>query len=183
MREKEVHDRIMGMTRTEHAKERQSTQQSIVSFGPPVMDPYLIPVLHSSTPQCINAPFMVEGEPYHVTSFSLDRPYGVVVTENIDELDISQSGKSLSTHSLFPLGADIVFLEIKNKDMLKARLYKKEQGEFGFSQQGACAAFVAAKILQETHESEALVAMGDKTCRVKWDGLDGDVSSIGVMQL
>ena len=170
---KAVHDRIMVMDR----KEQQTIQQNIVSFGPPVMAPYLIPVLHSSTPQCINVPFMVEGEQYNVTSFSLDRPYGVVVTDKLDELDISQPGKSLSTHPLFPFGADIVFLEIKNKDMLKARLYKKNEGEFGFSQAGACAAFVAARILQETHESEALVAMGDKTCRVKWDGLDGNVSS------
>ena len=118
---------------------------------------------------------MVDGEAYFVTSFSLQGPYGVVITEQVDALDISLPGQKLSAHPLFPLGADIVFVEIERKDLLKARIYARHEGEIGFSEPGACAAFIAARILQKTLESEAVVAMDGKTCRVKWEGADGDV--------
>ena len=158
----------------ETVMERQMLQQHTVSFGRPVMSPYLIPVLHSTSPSCINVPFTAEGQAYYVTSFSLQGPLGAVITDNVDDLDIALHGQALCTHPLFPLGADIVFVEIKNKDLLKARFYEKETGEAGFSRRGVCAAFVAARILNKTCGS-ALVAMGGKMCRVEWDGVDGEV--------
>ena len=172
----------------------ETAVQKTISFGRPVMEPYLIPVIHNSTPSCINVPFMVEGQEYRVTSFALHncegassagarsegagsegaKPYGIVITDNVEKLDMSLHGKALCTHPLFPNGADIVFVEIKRRDLLKARLYEKEEGEVDFSERGACAAFVAARILQKTYES-AVVSMGGKVCRVEWDGVDGDV--------
>ena len=154
----------------------ETAAQQVISFGRPVMEPFLVPVIHNSTPSCINVPFMVEGQEYRVTSFALQKPYGVVITDNVDEFDVSLHGKALSTHPLFPKGADIVFVEIKSKDLLKARLYEKENGEVEFSQTGVCAAFIAARIMQKTNESEAIVSMGGKTCRIEWDAVDGDVN-------
>ena len=175
MREKEVHDKVIRRTRMETVMERQTFQPNTVSYGSPVMAPCLIPVIHASTPSCINERFMVEGETYYVTSFSLQGSFGAVITNSIDTLDVSSIGGTLSTHPLFPLGADIVFVEIEHKDMIKARLYHKGEGEVSFSERGACAAFVAARILDKTYGS-SLVAMGNKTCRVEWDGVDGEVS-------
>ena len=161
----------------------ETLQQQTISFGRPVTVPYLVPVIHNSTPSCINHPFMVDGQEYRVTSFALNssagtRPYGVVVTDNVNTMDISTHGKALSNHPLFPNGADIVFLEIESKDLLKARLYEKEEGEIVFSDKGACAAFVAARILDKTYGS-ADVEMGGKTCRVEWDGVEGSVTLTG----
>ena len=164
-----------------HFPGKSLQRKAAVSFGCPVMEPYLIPVIHNSTPSCINVPFMAEGQAFNVTSFSLKsgaeaRPYGAVIMDNVDDLDIALYGKALSAHPLFPLGADIVFVEVKSKGLLKARLYEKGHGESGFTESGACAAFVAARILQKT-ESSALVTMDNKTCSVEWDGVDGDVWS------
>ena len=171
MREKAVYDKIIRRKRLE------PTPQSAVSFPCPLVTPCLIPVIHASTPLCINVPFMAAGETYLVTSFSLLGPFGAVLVENIDNLDISLHGPLLSTHTLFPLGADIVFIEIVCKDMIKIRLYEKEKGPVKYSQRGACAAFVAAVILGKSYGS-AFVEMGSKICRVEWDGVDGDVRLI-----
>ena len=168
MREKAVYDKIIRRKRLAPAV------QSAVSFPCPVMAPCLIPVIHDSSPCCINVPFMAEGETYFVTSFSLQGPFGAVITDKLDALDISLHGHLLSTHPLFPLGADIVFVEIACKDMIKARLYEREKGQVEYSQRGACAAFAAAVILEKSYGS-AFVAMGSKTCRVEWDGVDGDL--------
>ena len=159
----------------------EAASQQTVSFGRPVTEPYLIPVIHNSTPSCINVPFMVEGDEYRVTSFSLHgstgaRTYGVVITDNVDIIDISFHGRALANHPLFPSGADIVFVQIESKDLLKARFYEKEEGVVSFSERGACAAFIAAKMMQKTFELQAVVEMDGKTCRVEWDGVDGEVS-------
>ena len=100
------------------------------------------------------------------------------MTDNLDALYIALHGRALCAHPLFPLGADIVFVEIKNKNLIKARVYEKEEGDVGFSERGACAAFVAARILDKTYGS-ADVAMGEKTFRIEWDGVDGDVMLTG----
>ena len=172
MREKAVYDKIIKRKRLE------PIQQSAVSFPCPVMAPCLIPVIHASTPYCINVPFTITGgQTYLVTSFSLKGPFGAVLTDNLDSLDISLHGHLLSTHPLFPLGADIVFVEIACKDMIKAKLYEKEKGQVEYSQRGVCAAFVAAVILEKSYSS-AFMAMGSKTCRVDWDGVDGEVRLI-----
>ena len=175
MKEKAVHDRIIrkiGIKTVQHTLQGGST----VSFNCPVLTPYLIPVIHSSTPFCINHPFMVEGDAYNVTCFSLQqKPYGALIVDNVTDLDIASPGKALSTHPLFPLGADIVFVEIQRKDLIKVRLYEKDAGESGFSQQGSCAAFAAARILQKI-EPSALVEMNGKICRVEWDGVEGGVT-------
>ena len=165
----------------ETVMERQTYRQQPVFFDCPVTVPYLIPVIHSTSPYCINVLFMVDGEAYYVTSFSLQKPYGVVITEkNIDDMDISLPGMALSTHPLFPLGADIVFVEVERKDLLKVRLYGKDQGELDFSEQGASAAFIAARMMQKTLLPGANVAMGGKNCRVEWDGAFGKVKVTGI---
>ena len=184
MSTKAVYDKIeFRQARVETVKEGQAFRQHTVSFDCPITEPYLIPVIHNSTPSCINVPFMVEGVAYNVTSFSLQnsagaRPFGVVETDNLDAMDVSLHGQALCTHPLFPSGADIVFVQIEHNNLIKARLYEKEGVEPDFSERGACAAFVAARILDKTYGS-ALVAMGGKTCCVEWDGVDGDVKLSG----
>ena len=165
-------------TQMDDIGEQSSQLQVSQSYGVPVTAPYLIPVIHNATPSCINAPFMAEGHEYRVTSFALQRPYGAVITDNLEEFDVSLHGKALSSHSLFPKGADIVFVEVETKNIIKARLYEKDKGEVEFSKEGLCAAFVAAKLMQKTQEDGAVVSMGGKSCLVEWDGVDGDVTLV-----
>jgi len=177
MREKVVHDRIIRNISLKTVQ-RKVHENSAVTFSCPVLTPYLIPVIHNSTPSCINYPFMVEGDAYHLTCFSLNqKPYGALIADNIDAIDIALQGKALCKHPLFPMGADIVFVEIGHNGFLKARLYDKDNGETGFSQQGACAAFAAARILQKADPC-GLVEMDGKTCRIEWDGVAGGITLI-----
>lgn len=150
------------------------TKNNYVSMGKPIKSPCLIPVKHDSTPNCINEPFMVDGEFYKVTCVSFGTPHGVVFTEDVESIDIEHVGASLEMHPLFPEGASIIFVQTLNRQRLKARLWQRGQGKIPYTSEAVCVAMTAAKMLQKI-ETETEVLMGDKNFNVLWNGADENV--------
>ena len=144
------------------------SEKRIVSLGKPITAPALIPVMHSATPMCINEPFMVEGGCYKVTAISFGSPHGAVFVDDISGVDIAKIGSALSSHR-FPKGASIVFVQILDKDNLKARVWQNNTGEVDFTEEAAAVAGVAAMMLQKTLKSEINAHMGGTVTAVKWD--------------
>ena len=140
-----------------------------ISLGKPVMAPILIPVKHIAKPLCINEPFIVNGIHYKVTCVSFGTPHGVVPVENVDEVDVQELGFALGTHTLFPEGASIVFIQPLGDDHFKARLWQRGEGETAFSPEAGGVAGIAAIILQKIWNGEATVTMGGNTFHVKWN--------------
>ena len=138
------------------------------SFGKPVTSPVLIPVEHKSTPFCINSPFMVGGKSYGVTAISLGTPYGAVLVDNVDIVDVPKIGSVLGTHALFPKGASIVFIQVINEESIKIRLWQRDEGEKPFSPEAACVAGTVTMMLQKTHKNEINVEMGGNKVLVRW---------------
>ena len=146
----------------------------VVNFGKPVTTPFLIPVTHASTPNCINSPFMVDGKCYGVTALSFGSLYGVVMVENLDDIDISALGAALGTHRLFPKGANIVFVQILGGEDLKAQVWPlagKKVAPF----EAACAAGTAAMMLRKVLSGTVTVWMGKNSYHVEWDKGESDV--------
>ncbi len=139
-----------------------------LSLGKPVFSPTLIPVLHSSTPRCIDEPFMVKGVAYHVTCLSFGHPYGVVFTEEAESAPVETIGPLLASHLLFPKGADIVFAQVADKHTLKLRFWKKGEGECDASPQAAGAGLVAAVMLHKLNTCEADVIMQAQSYHAQW---------------
>lgn len=144
-----------------------------IMFGKPITAPVLVPVEHKSTPACINEPFMVNGECLKVTAMSFNTPHGTVLVDDVDRVNVEVLGSALGTHALFPKGASIVFVQVLDKNNIKARLWQRGEGEIIFSLEAACVAVISAMMLQKILTNEADVTMGDHTFHVKWDrGLD-----------
>lgn len=140
-----------------------------LSFGNPVTVPVLIPVEHKSTPACINDPFMVNGKSYGVTAMSFGSPHGAVFVENTDDVDVPSLGSALGNHALFPKGASIVFIQVLDKEHIKARLWQRGEGETPFTPEAVCVAGTAAMMLQKVLQREVHVHMGGSGFHVKWD--------------
>ncbi|AGC67508.1 diaminopimelate epimerase [Thermoclostridium stercorarium subsp. stercorarium DSM 8532] len=140
-----------------------------VSYGKPVMAPCLIPVEHKSTPNCINAPFMVNGECYKVTAMSFCSPHGVVFTGNVDSVDVRETGQLLGTHSLFPKGASIVFAQVLDGETIKVRIWQQNKGETGFSAEAVCIAGVTAMMLHKVLTDRVKVCAGNQEFGVEWN--------------
>ncbi len=138
-----------------------------VHYQDPVMEPVLIPVMHSATPLCINDPFMVNGTPYGVTAMRLDAPYGAVVVDDVASVDIERLGPALGNHQLFPEGANIVFIQVLDGQTLTARLWQLGKGE-AILPEAVCVAGIAAMILQKTLRRKVRVFMGGGVSIVDW---------------
>lgn len=154
-----------------------------ISMGKPITASVLIPVKHTATPNCINQPFMVNGEPYRVTCLSFGTPHGVVLVDDITNVDVPTLGYLLGTHALFPKGASIVFVQVIDKNKLIARLWQKEEGEISFSLEAACVAVTAVIQLQKILTHEADVTMGNYDFHIKWDRGNNTVYLTGLAAL
>ena len=149
--------------------------QTTISLGKPIMAPALVPVLHQSTPECIDSPFVINGECYGVTAMSFGAPYGAVVVDDINHASVKAIGHALSTHPLFPEGANIVFIQMLDESNLEACCFEKNTGEAVSSPEAAGVAATTAMILQKTLEHEVNVSIGKKMFQVEWDRCDGEV--------
>lgn len=160
----------------------ESMHNTTISMGKPIKSPELIPVMHRSTPTCINEPFMVNGEIFRVTCVSFGTPHGAVLVDDVEAIDVTQLGTSLGTHVLFPKGASIVFIQVLDKAHIKARLWHRGEGEIGFTPEAACVAMTAAKMLQKIMwESDVL--MGGNNFHVVWNVKDDNVCITGLADL
>jgi len=157
-----------------------STNKATVSLGKLVKAPFLVPVLHNSTPNCINDPFMVNGQPYKVTALSLGGiPHGGVLMDDVDSVDVPVLGHALGTHCLFPKGADIVFIQVIDTANVKARLWQRDIGETAFTKEAAAIAVIVAYMLQKLHYSNSNVYIAENTFNVDWNIVTDDVKITG----
>jgi len=154
-----------------------------VNMGKPVTAPCLIPVLHASTPKCINSPFMVNGEPYGVTALSFGSPHGAVFVDDVDSVDVAALGAALGTHALFPQGASIVFAQVIDKENVKARLWHRDHAGILFTPEAAAVAGTAAKMLQKVSSGDVAVSMSENTINVGWNHGDDDAVLTGKASL
>jgi diaminopimelate epimerase len=153
-----------------------------ISLGKPVTAPCLIPVLHASTPNCVSEPFMVNGEEYKVTALSFGTPHGVVIVDDVESVDVPSLGSSLGMHARFPKGASIVFVQVIDRESVKARLWQRGEGETAFTPEAACASVAASRMLQKIMVNKANVLMGGNTMQVEWDRI-GDIMLTGPADL
>ncbi len=136
-------------------------------YQDPILEPVLIPVEHNATPLCINDTFMVDGKPYGVTAMRLDTPHGAVVVNDVEAVDVESLGAALGNHALFPEGASIVFIQVLDRQTLKARLWRLGKGE-AVTPESVCVAGVAAMMLQRTLGHRVRVFMGGGVSVVDW---------------
>jgi diaminopimelate epimerase len=160
-----------------------ATINKTISLGKPVMTPCLIPVEHKATPNCINDPFMINGECWKVTAMSFGSPHGAVFVDDVDNVDVRNTGSALGTHSLFPKGASIVFIQVLDGGTVKACLWHPGKGETDFTAEAACVAGVTAMMLHRVQASEVDVRMGQNVFRVEWNRRADMVSLTGPADL
>ena len=150
-----------------------------ISLGSPVTVPCLIPIEHKATPTCIDSPFLVDGKYYKVTAMSFGSPHGVVIVDDIETTDVLTIGSSLGNHKLFPKGANIVFIQILNKETIKAKLWQNNESEIKYTPEAVCVAGTAAMMLQKILTNKVNVIMNGNTFQVNWNRSENDVSYVG----
>jgi len=145
------------------------TNNITISLGEPITAPFLVPVKHNTTPICINSTFLTGDELYKVTAMSFGNPHGAVFVDDVEKVDVKTLGRALGNHVLFPEGANIVFIQVLNKNNIMVRLWQRGVGETAFTAEAACVAGTATMMCQKTPYSEINVSMGGNIFQMEWN--------------
>ncbi len=118
-----------------------------VDMGEPMFEPSLIPIDTSLIEgehknEIINFPLDIDGKQYKASCVSMGNPHCVVLSNNIDEIDIEKIGPKFENNNLFPDRINTEFVEIIDKNKVKMRVWERGSGETLACGTGACAVCV-----------------------------------------
>ncbi len=114
-----------------------------VDMGEPSLLCRDVPVLYPGE-RLVGETVAVAGKEVTVTCVSMGNPHCVVFTEGVDGLDLEREGPLFENDPIFPDRVNTEFVEIKDPDRLKMRVWERGSGETLACGTGASAAVVAA---------------------------------------
>jgi len=112
------------------------------------------------------------------TIVSLGNPHAIIKTESLDEIAIEQIGKEIATHSYFPNGTNVGFMQLINPQHIRLRTYERGVGETHACGSNAVAA-ACTGILRDGLTKKIRVQYRYGSLFVVWEGGKNPVSITG----
>ena len=109
---------------------------------------------------------------------SMGNPHSVIQVASVSDIPIEAIGAWLSTHPVFPEGANVGFMEIEHPGQIQLRVYERGVGETLACGTGACAAVAVAQHRQLVSSDVEVSMLGGKIA-VQWAGPNHDLFQIG----
>jgi len=138
-----------------------------VDMGAPIFDPARIPFEGSHGG--ISEPLEVAGETLDISVLSMGNPHAVHVVEDIKLAPVEKLGPLIENHPRFPNRVNAGFMQIKDHNSIKLRVYERGAGETLSCGTGACAAAVAG-IRRGLLDSPVSVATRGGVLTISWEG-------------
>ena len=142
----------------------------------PSLDPDDVPFVSAAATNTDR--LTVDGIEVEVTAVSTGNPHGVVLVDNVSNLDVATLGRQLSTHSAFPYQANIGFCQVVDRGFIRLRVYERGVGETRACGTGASAAVVAAHSRGLVNEKVKVSLPGGKL-RIHWSGPGQPITMAG----
>ncbi|UCD35527.1 MAG: diaminopimelate epimerase [Nitrospiraceae bacterium] len=162
-----------------------------VDMGEPVLEPDRIPVLIKAqgkhkrdamgTPGSgviINYPLSVHNKKIRVTCVSMGNPHAVIVTEDVNAVDLVRTGPLIENNPLFPKRTNVEFIQVLDRETIKMRVWERGAGETMACGTGASAAAVAASLLGLTGRKVKVLLPGGRLL-ISWSEKDNHVLMTG----
>jgi diaminopimelate epimerase len=160
-----------------------------VDMGRAELDPAKIPVLLPGD-RIVNAPVEIGGKSCHITCVSMGNPHAVVFCEEVDNLNIAETGPLFENNELFPDRVNTEFVKLIDGNTIKMRVWERGSGETLACGTGACAAAVAAVLngyCQKGRDIRVLLPGGELTVNYTDEAvyMTGDCSKVyeGVVEI
>ncbi|MFI3221088.1 MAG: diaminopimelate epimerase, partial [Methylococcales bacterium] len=138
-----------------------------VNMGVPRHQPSEIPLLAAH--ETLLYDVLVNGQTYQFGAVSMGNPHAVLHVNDANTAPVTELGKALESHALFPERANIGFMQIINRQLIKLRVYERGAGETLACGSGACAAVVIG-IEQNLLDSTVVVELAGGTLKINWAG-------------
>lgn len=111
------------------------------------------------------------------TAVSMGNPHAVFFVDDAEAVPLDELGPGLEQHPLFPKRANIGVAEIRDREVIRLRVFERGAGITPACGSGACAALVAAVRRGLTAETASVILDGGRL-RITW-GDDGRVKMTG----
>jgi diaminopimelate epimerase len=105
---------------------------------------------------------------YEGTIVSMGNPHFVIIVDDINKIDLETTGPLIEKNLLFPDRTNVEFVEIKDKNNVRMRVWERGSGITMACGTGACATLVACASKGKINH-EANIIMDGGTLSVLWD--------------
>lgn len=136
-----------------------------VNMGKPIVN---------ATPQLVT----LHEKTFSLQPISMGNPHAILSVPSIDQIEIADWGRALSTHALFPAGVNVGFVEKINPQHIRLRTYERGVGETYACGSNACAAVVAG-IANHQLDPKVIVELALGNLQIEWQGQHAPVYMTG----
>lgn len=151
-------------------------------LGQPKFDSPSIPMsISPPLDRVIGYVLPVNGQPVPVTAMQMGNPNCCIFVDDFDELNWRQLGKLIETHQQFPDRTNVVFVRVRDRDLIELRIWERGVGETTASGTCSCAGAVAAMVNDKADRDVKVVMEGGEV-RIHWRP-DGEVVITGTAEL
>jgi len=114
-------------------------------------------------------PLEVDGATVEVAVLSMGNPHAVQFVADVERAPVATQGPRIESHPRFPRRVNAGYLEIRDRQRARLRVYERGAGETLACGTGACAAVVAGRRLGRLEECVEVELRGGRL-RVCWKG-------------
>jgi diaminopimelate epimerase len=142
-------------------------RQIIVNMGIPKHCPDEVPLLAKQESK--NYKIAVNTEEYAFGAVSMGNPHAVLQVPDVKIAPVTELGRFLESHPMFPERANIGFMEVINRKQINLRVYERGAAETLACGSGACAAVVIG-IEQNLLDHDVSVELPGGELKISWSG-------------
>lgn len=111
----------------------------------------------------------VDGRIIPVSVLSMGNPHAVQVVEDVERAPVAELGPRIESHPRFPKRVNAGFLQVRDRDHVRLRVFERGAGETLACGSGACAAVVAGR-LRGLLNARVEVTLSGGRLTVEWAG-------------
>ena len=114
-----------------------------VDMGEPHLLGEEIPVVGFDGSKVIDKSMSVDGQEYHFTAVSMGNPHCVIFVDDAESFPIYELGHKFEEHALFPKKTNTEFVEVKDRQHVRMRVWERGAAVTLACGTGSCATVVA----------------------------------------
>lgn len=136
-------------------------------FLHPEEDPAKVTV-DMGEPEIETKDLQIDNISYHGSVISMGNPHFVIFVDDINSVNLSETGPVIENHPLFPNRTNVEFAQVTGENKIRMRVWERGSGITQACGTGACATAVAA-ITTGRSGREVEIVMDGGSLTIKWD--------------
>jgi len=138
-----------------------------VDMGEPILEGDKVPVKGFGSNKIVNEDINVLGDDFKMTCVSMGNPHCVVFVDDAEKFPVEKYGHSFETHEYFPRKINTEFVEVKDDEHMRMRVWERGAAITLACGTGSCATLVAA-VLNGKTKRKAEIALDGGNLTVEW---------------